>query len=110
MSGLRPLARHAPNRDARVILLSLPRPGRVPPLIFLLTTMCLRLRSAALLSDGASGRGTKTNSSLMNRSMRRQSLTCGASGVRTRVQLINSEQLLIMSQFARGVHACSPMP
>ena len=76
--GLRPLARHAPKRDVRAILLSVPRGERVPPLILRLTTRCLRLRSAALLSGGTSGSDTKTNSSLMDRSLRRQSLACGA--------------------------------
>ena len=44
------------------------------PLILRLTTRCRKLRSAALLSAGTPGWDTKTNSSLMNRSMRRQSL------------------------------------
>ena len=43
-------------------------------LILRLVTRCRRLRSAALLSEGTAGSDTKTNSSLMNRSMRRQSL------------------------------------
>ena len=53
--GLRPLARQAPKGEARAILLSLPCSERVPPLIFRLTTKWRRLRSAALLSEGASG-------------------------------------------------------
>ena len=61
--GLRPLARQVPKRDASVILLSLPGCQRVPPLILRLITRWRRLRSAALLSDGASGCDTKTNSS-----------------------------------------------
>ena len=78
--GFRPLARQVPKRDARVILLSLPCSERVPPLILRLITRWRRLRSAALLSDGASGCDTKTNSSLMCRSIRRQSLACTANG------------------------------
>ena len=69
----RPLGQ-VPKRDAKVILLSVPCPERVPPLILRLVTRCRRLRSAALLSEGTAGSDTKTNSSLMNRSMRRQSL------------------------------------
>ena len=86
--GFRPLARQVPKRDDRVILLSLPCSERVPPLIFRLITRWRRLRSAALLSDGASGCDTKTNNSpyqvrgrlLMCRSIRRQSLACTANG------------------------------
>ena len=64
---MRPLARQVPKRDAKVILLSVPCPERVPPLILRLVTRCRRLRSAALLSEGTAGSDTKTNSSLMNR-------------------------------------------
>ena len=53
--GLRPLARQVPKRDAKVILLSVPCPDRVPPLILRLITRCCRLRSAALLSEGTTG-------------------------------------------------------
>ena len=74
------MARHEPKRDARAILLSVPCSERVPPLTLRLTTRWRRLRSAALLSGGTSACETKTNSSLMNRSMRRQSLACGANG------------------------------
>ena len=45
-----------PKRDAKVILLSVPCPERVPPLILRLVTRCRRLRSAALLSEGTAGR------------------------------------------------------
>ena len=38
--GLRPLARQVPKRDAKVILLSVPCPERVPPLILRLVTRC----------------------------------------------------------------------
>ena len=48
--------------DARVILLSVPRSERVPPLTLRLTTRCRRLRSAALLSEGTAGSATKTKS------------------------------------------------
>ena len=61
-SKLRPLARQVPKRDAKVILLSVPCPERVPPLILRLVTRCRRLRSAALLSEGTAGSDTKTNS------------------------------------------------
>ena len=66
--------------DASVILLSVPRSDRVPPLILRLITTWRRLRSAGLLSDGTSGSATKTKSSLMWRSMRRHSRPCRASG------------------------------
>ena len=74
--------------DASVILLSVPRSDRVPPLIFRLTTRWRRLRSAALLSGGASGSATKTKSSphqvrgrlLMCFSTRRHSLAWTADG------------------------------
>ena len=52
-------------------LLSLPASERVRPLILRLTTRWRRLRSAALLSGGVSGCETKTNNSLMCRSIRR---------------------------------------
>ena len=58
-----PRTRQVPKREARVILLSLPAPERVPPLILRLITRCRRLRSAALLSGGVSGCDTKTNNS-----------------------------------------------
>ena len=64
---MRPRARQAPKRDAKVILLSLPASERVPPLILRLITRWRRLRSAALLSGGVSGWETKTNNSLMCR-------------------------------------------
>ena len=78
---MRPRARQVPKRDARVILLSLPASERVPPLILRLITRWRRLRSAALLSGGVSGWETKTNNSLMCRSIRRQSFPWTASGV-----------------------------
>ena len=62
--GFRPLARQVPKREVRTILLSLPCWERVPPLILRLITKWRRLRSAALLSDGASACDTKTNNSL----------------------------------------------
>ena len=62
------------EEGCRAILLSVPCWERAPPLILRLVTRCRRLRSAALLSGGTAGSDTKTNSSLMNRSMRRQSL------------------------------------
>ena len=46
-----------------MLLVSLPRSERVPPLIFRLTTGGRRLRSAALLSALARGSATKVNSS-----------------------------------------------
>ena len=52
-----------PNKEARMLLVSLPRSERVPPLIFRLTTGGRRLRSAALLSALARGSATKVNSS-----------------------------------------------
>ena len=78
--GFRPLARQIPKRDARVILLSLPCSERVPPLILRLITRWRRLRSAALLSGGASGWETKTINSLMCRSIRRHSFPWTAKG------------------------------
>ena len=75
-----PLARQVPKGDARVILLSLPCSERVPPLILRLITRWRGLRSAALLSDGTSGCDTKTNNSLIYRSIRQQSLACTAKG------------------------------
>ena len=54
---MRPLARQVPKRDAKVILLSVPCPERVPPLILRLVTRCRRLRSASLLSEGTAGAG-----------------------------------------------------
>ena len=80
VSGLRPCARQVPKIDARVILVSVPRWERVPPLILRLVTSGRRLRSAALLSAGTSGSATKTNSSLMWFSMRRHSLAWVAVG------------------------------
>ena len=50
---LRPCVRQVPKIDARVILVSVPRAERVPPLILRLITTWRRLRSAALLSGGA---------------------------------------------------------
>ena len=64
MRGFSPWARQVPKMDASVILLSVPCSERVPPLILRLTTKWRRLRSAALLSAGASGSATKTKSSL----------------------------------------------
>ena len=60
--------------------MSVPWSERVPPLIFRLVTRCRRLRSPALFSEGTSGSATKTNNSLMKRSMRRQSLPWTAKG------------------------------
>ena len=77
---MRPLALQDPKRDARVILLPLPALERVPPLILRLITRWRRLRSAALLSGGVSGWETKTNNSLMCRSIRRHSFPWTASG------------------------------
>ena len=77
---MRPLARQVPKRDARVILLPLPAPEQVPPLILRLITRWRRLRSAALLSGGVSGWETKTNNSLMCRSIWRRSFPWTASG------------------------------
>ena len=53
-----------------MLLVSLPRSERVPPLIFRLTTGGRRLRSAALLSALARGSATKVNSSGRKRSTR----------------------------------------
>ncbi len=78
--GSRPWARQVPKREARVNLESVPWAERVPPLILRLTTRGRRLRSAALLSDGTAGWATKTNSSLMNFSMRRHRLLWTAAG------------------------------
>ena len=61
--GFRPRARQVPKTDASVILLSVPRSDRVPPLTLRLITRWRRLRSAELLSDGTSGSSTKTQSS-----------------------------------------------
>ena len=69
----RPGARQVPQREASVILLCVPGSERVPPLTLRLMTRWHRLRSAALLSAGTSGSATKTKSSLMWRSMRRDS-------------------------------------
>ena len=80
LRGFSPWARQVPKREARVILLMLPRSDRVPPLTLRLTTRWRRLRSAALLSDGASGSAMKTKSSLIWRSMRRHSLAWVAEG------------------------------
>ena len=85
---MRPCTRQVPNREARVILLSVPRADRVPPLILRLMTRCRRLRSAALLSEGTAGSATKTRSSpypvggrlLRWRSMRRHGLAWVADG------------------------------
>ena len=66
--------------DASVILLSVPRSDRVPPLTLRLMTRWRRLRSAGLLSAGTSGSATQTKSSLMWRSMRRHSLPWTADG------------------------------
>ena len=55
--GFRPRARQVPKMDASVILLSVPRSDRVPPLILRLITRWRRRRSAGLLSDGTSGFG-----------------------------------------------------
>ena len=68
---MRPRVRQVPKRDYKVILL--PAAERVPPLILRLITRWRRLRSAALLSGGVSGWETKTNNSLMCRSIRRHS-------------------------------------
>ena len=46
--------------DASVILLSVPRSDRVPPLTLRLMTRWRRLRSAGLLSAGTSGSATQT--------------------------------------------------
>ena len=78
---MRPLARQVPKRDAKVILLSVPCPERVPPLFLRLVTRCRRLRSAALLSEGTAGSDTKTNSSLMNRSMAPAELGLNRQGI-----------------------------
>ena len=86
--GFRPRARQVPKTDASVILLSVPRSDRVPPLTLRLMTRWRRLRSAGLLSDGTSGSATKTQSSpypvrgrpLMWCSMRRHSLSWTADG------------------------------
>ena len=78
--GFRSLARQVPKRDAKVILLPLPAPERVPPLILRLITRWRRLRSAALLSRGVSGWETKTNNSLICRSIRRHSFPWTADG------------------------------
>ena len=80
MRGFNPLARQVPKREAKVILLLVPPSERVPTLIFRLITRCLRLHSAALLSEGTAGSATKTNNSLVNSSMRRQSLSWTADG------------------------------
>ena len=77
--GFRLRARQVPKTDASVILLSVPRSERVPPLTLRLITTWRRLRSAGLLSDGTSGSATKTKSSLMWRSMRRHSRPCRAN-------------------------------
>ena len=68
-----------PNREARTLLVLLPSGERVPPLIFRLTTVGRRLRSAAWLSALARGSATKVNSSGKKRSTRWHSTLMGAS-------------------------------
>ena len=81
MKGFSPWARQVPKREARVILVSVPRSERVPPMTLRLTTRGRRLRSAALLSEGTPGAATKTKSSLMCFSIRRHRLPWAAAGV-----------------------------
>ena len=57
--GFRSLARQVPKRDAKVILLPLPAPERVPPLILRLITRWRRLRSAAIVIRGSFRMGNK---------------------------------------------------
>ena len=78
--GLRPPGPPGAEEGRQGHFAALPASERVPPLIFRLITRWRRLRSAALLSEGVSGCVTKTNSSLMCRSIRRHSLACGAVG------------------------------
>ena len=68
-----------PNREARMLLVSLPWSERVPPLIFRLTTGGRRLRSAALLSADARGSAMKVNSSGKKRSTLWHSTLMGVS-------------------------------
>ena len=77
--GLRPRKSQAPNREARTLLVVLPFGERVPPLIFRLTTVGRRLRSAALLSAFARGSAAKVNNSGKKRSTRWHSTLMGAS-------------------------------
>ncbi len=51
--GLQPRKRHVPDKEARTLLVSLPCSGRVPPLIFRLTTVGRRLRSAGTRGPAA---------------------------------------------------------
>ena len=76
---MRSCRRQVPNKEARMLLVSLPGSERVPPLIFRLTTGGRRLRSAALLSALARGSATKVNSSGRKRSTRWHSTLMGAS-------------------------------
>ena len=77
--GIQALGPPEPKREFKVILVSVPCADRVPRLTLRLTTTWRRLRSAALLSDGAAGSPTNTKSSLMWRSMRRHSLAWAAA-------------------------------
>ena len=77
--GLRPCKRQVPNKDAMMLLVSLPCSERVPPLIFRLTTGGRRLCSAALLSALTRGSATKVNNSGKKRSTRWHSTRMGAS-------------------------------
>ena len=63
-----------------MLLVSLSRSERVPPLIFRLTTGGRRLRSAALLSALARGSATKVNSSGRKRSTRCPQLRLAEDG------------------------------
>ena len=67
------------NNDARISFVLDPRGDLVPPDIFLETTRCLSTRSAALLSEGMSGKRTKTNNSCKNVIARAASVLMGVS-------------------------------
>ena len=106
--GFRPRARQVPKTDASVILLSVPRSDRVPPLILRLITTWRRLRSAGLLSDGTSGSATKTKSSLMWRSMRRHSRPCRANRS-SQEGLADGQQLPLPGQLSGAPWSCLRM-
>ena len=98
--------------DASVILLSVPRSDRVPPLTLRLITRWRRLRSAGLLSDGTSGSATKTKSSLMWRSMRRHSRPGRASGSARKgwqEGLADDQQLPLPGQLSGAPSLCLRM-
>ena len=62
-----------------MLLVSLPCPGRVPPLIFRLTAVGRRLRSAALSSAFIRGSATKVNYCGEKRSTRGHGIRMSAS-------------------------------